>query len=129
MTELSESMKQYFCLTDEIRQKIRSEIGKIRVKDERVRMGQNCFIVKFSELKTWGVLSAEFYDFDSQRQTLSRVLEDKNTLEAQIRKLCEIAETGKLKVSSGGSSYTKLFHPDLCVELKRIVSGLMVEMT
>ncbi len=129
MTTLSDSLRQYFKLSEEIRQILRSEIGKIRVEDDRVRLGQNCFIVKFSELRTWGVLSAEFYDFDAQKQTLCGVLDEKCTLETQIRKLYDIAESGKLKVSSGGSSYTRLFHPDLCAELKHIVSALTVDAT
>ncbi len=125
MAGLSESMKRFFLLRNEIRQNIRLEIGKINVEKERKRYGEQCFIVKFSELQNWNVMSPEFYDYSKQKEVLCSIVSDKGDLEIQIKRLCDVAETGKVTISTGcGSRYTMLLHPDVCVELKRIVSEL-----
>lgn len=65
--ELHELLMQYTRITSHIRQHIKDEIDKIPENEQVHRLGNNCFLVKFSEMARWNVLSAEFYDLLCRR--------------------------------------------------------------
>ena len=61
MTDLKKLLKQYACIAKSIRQKLQKEIDAIEENEHIQRIGGNCFVVQFSELQKWNVMSAEFY--------------------------------------------------------------------
>lgn len=127
MTDLKKLLKQYACIAKSIRQKLQKEIDAIEENEHIQRIGGNCFVVQFSELQKWNVMSAEFYDFSIQKERLKHVLDSADTLENQLRRLDDVAKTGKMRIyGSYGSSYMMPFHPEVCQSLKRILSGISV---
>lgn len=125
MSTLSELLEQYAQIAEMIRLHICREIDKITENEKIQRIGECTFTVKFSELQHWNVMSAEFYNFSCQKSRLKAVFATKGTLESQIKKLADAAETRKLKISNGyNSSYTMPLHPEVCDALKKILDGL-----
>lgn len=128
MSTLSELLEQYAKIAENIRRYLCCEIDKIKENDRIHRISECVFTVKFSELQTWKVMDAEFYDFSCQKRRLKAVLSTKGTLESQIKKLSDVAETRKMKVNNGcGFTYTMSLHPEVCDALKKILDGLNVE--
>ena len=72
--ELHELLMQYTRIASHIRQHIKDEIDKIPENEQVHRLGSNCFLVRFSEMARWNVLSAEFYDFAVQKRRLKEIL-------------------------------------------------------
>ena len=128
--ELHELLMQYTRIASHIRQHIKDEIDKIPENEQVHRLGSNCFLVRFSEMARWNVLSAEFYDFAVQKRRLKEILGTAVSLERQVERLADVAETGKLKIAGkAGSGYTMVFHPKICQALKQILSDCSLEPT
>ena len=128
--ELHELLMQYTRIASHIRQHIKDEIDKIPENEQVHRLGSNCFLVRFSEMARWNVLIAEFYDFAVQKRRLKEILGTAVSLERQVERLADVAETGKLKIAGkAGSGYTMVFHPKVCQALKQILSDCSLEPT
>ena len=127
MADLKELMEQYAVAAQSIRLQLKKEIEGIEENEHIQRIGGGCFVVQFSELRNWNVMSAEFYDFSLQKERLKQVLASADTLENQLRRLADVSQKGKMRISGGyGSSYTMLFHPEVCQSLKQILDGISV---
>ena len=128
--ELHELLTQYTVIANCIRQNIENEIDKIPENEQIHRLGSNCFLVKFSEMSRWNVLSAEFYDFSVQKRRLKEILGTAVSLERQVERLADVAETGKLKIAGkAGTGHTMVFHPKVCQALKQILSDCSLAST
>ena len=128
--ELHELLMQYTRIASHIRQHIKDEIDKIPENEQVHRLGSNCFLVRFSGMARWNVLSAEFYDVAVQKRRLKEILGTAVSLERQVERLADVAETGKLKIAGkAGSGYTMVFHPKVCQALKQILSDCSLEPT
>lgn len=128
--ELHKLLVQYIGIANRIRKHIGDAIDKIPENEQIHRLGSNCFLVKFSEMSRWNVLSAEFYDFAVQKRRLKEILGTAVSLERQVERLADVAETGKLKIAGkAGNGYTMVFHPKVCQALKQILSDCSLEST
>ena len=128
--ELHKLLVQYIGIANRIRKYIGDAIDKIPENEQIHRLGSNCFLVKFSEMAQWNVLSTEFYDFAVQKRRLKEILGTAVSLERQVERLADVAETGKLKIAGkAGNGYTMVFHPKVCQALKQILSDCSLEST
>lgn len=127
MESLTQMMNRYVKVTRSIRCKLIVDIDKIPENPNIRRMVLCCFVVRYSEVMKSRMLCAEYYDFRLQKQLLKGVLRTKENLESQIKRLTEIADTGKTVIRSYGQSYTFVFHPDVVNALKKILDGFQLE--
>lgn len=127
METLSQMMNRYVKVTRSIRCKLIVDIDKIPENPNIRWMDLCCFVVRYSEVMKSRMLCAEYYDFRQQKQLLKGVLRTKENLESQIKRLTEIADTGKTVIRSYGQSYTFVFHPDVVNALKKILDGFQLE--
>ena len=86
-----------------------------------------CFTVRYTEVLKSRMLCAEYYDFAQQKRILKGILQTKETLESQLKRLMDIADTGKTVIRSYGQSYTFVFHPDVVKVLKEKLDGFELE--
>ncbi len=128
MSTLSEFLEQYTRSAENIRRYLCCEIDKIEENERIHRISECVFTVRFSELQNWKVMDAEFYNFSCQKKRLKAILFTKGSLESQIKRLTDAADTKKLKVNNGcGFSYMMSLHPEVCDALKKILAGLNTE--
>ena len=62
-----------------------------------------------------------------QKLILKGILQTKETLGSQLKRLLDIADTGKTVICSYGRSYTFIFHPDVIKVLKEKLDGFELE--
>lgn len=127
METLSQMMNRYVKVTRSIRCKLIADIDGIPENPNIRRMDLCCFVVKYSEVQKSRMLCAEYYDFRQQKQLLKGILQTKENLESQIKRLTEVSGTGKTVIRSYGQSYTFVFHPDVVNALKKILDGFQLE--
>lgn len=127
METLTQMMNRYVKVTRSIRFKLIADIDGIPENPNIRRMDLCCFVVRYSEVQKSRMLCAEYYDFRQQKQLLKGILRTKENLESQIKRLTEIADTGKTVIRSYGQSYTFVFHPDVVNALKKILDGFQLE--
>ena len=127
METLSQMMNRYVKVTRSIRCKLIADIDGIPENPNIRRMDLCCFVVKYSEVQKSRMLCAEYYDFRQQKQLLKGILQTKENLESQIKRLTEVSGTGKTVIRSYGQSYTFVFHTDVVNALKKILDGFQLE--
>ena len=127
METLYQMMNRYVKVTRSIRCKLIADIDGIPENPNIRRMDLCCFVVKYSEVQKSRMLCAEYYDFRQQKQLLKGILQTKENLESQIKRLTEVSGTGKTVIRSYGQSYTFVFHPDVVNALKKILDGFQLE--
>lgn len=127
MESLTQMMNRYVKVTGSIRCKLIADIDGIPENPYIRRMDLCCFVVRYSEVQKSRMLCAEYYDFREQKQLLKSILRTKENLESQIKRLTEIADTGKTVIRSYGQSYTFVFHPDVVNALKKILDEFQFE--
>lgn len=127
METLTQMMNRYVKVTRSIRFKLIADIDGIPENPNIRRMDLCCFVVRYSEVQKSRMLCAEYYDFRQQKQLLKGILRTKENQESQIKRLTEIADTGKTVIRSYGQSYTFVFHPDVVNALKKILDGFQLE--
>ena len=120
-------MVKYTSVAKAIRAKLMKDIDAIPENPNIKRLDICCFTVRYTEVMRSRMLCAEYYDFVQQKRLLQGILQTKETLESQLKRLMDIAETGKTVIRSCGQSYTFAFHPDVTTVLKEKLNGFRLE--
>jgi len=127
METLMQMMDRYTSVAKAIRSKLMLDIDAIPDNPNIKRLDICCFTVRYSEVMQSRMLCAEYYDFRQQKSILKGILQTKETLESQLKRLMDIADTGKTVIRSYGQSYTFVFHPDVVKALKTNLNGFTLE--
>ena len=127
METLTQMMSRYTSVARSIRNKLMTDIDAIPENPNIKRLDICCFTVCYIEVLKSRMLCAEYYDFVQQKRILKGILQTKETLESQLKRLMDIADTGKTVIRSYGQSYTFVFHPDVIKVLKEKLDGFELE--
>lgn len=127
METLTQMMYRYTSVAKSIRTKLMLDIDAIPENPNIKRLDICCFTVRYTEVLKSRMLCAEYYDFAQQKRILKGILQTKETLESQLKRLMDIADTGKTVIRSYGQSYTFVFHPDVVKVLKEKLDGFELE--
>ena len=127
METLTQMMVRYTSVAKSIRAKLMKDIDAIPENPNIKRLDICCFTVRYTEVLKSKMLCAEYYDFRQQKQILKGILQTKETLESQIKRIKDIVDTGKTVIRSYGQSYTFVFHPDVVNALKDKLEGFELD--
>lgn len=125
--DLTQLFSQYTSITNSIRTQLMLDIDAIPDNPNIKRLSNCCFTISSTEIVKSGIFCVEYYDFAHQKKILKSVLQTKETLESQLKRLIDIANTGKTVIRSCGQSYTFHFHPDVIKALKEKLAGIEFE--
>ena len=121
---LTQLFSQYTSITNSIRTQLMSDIDAILENPNIKRLNNCCFTISSTEIVKSGIFCVGYYDFAQQKKILKSVLQTKETLESQLKRLMNIANTGKMVIRSYGQSHTFHFHPDVIKALKEKLAGI-----
>lgn len=122
--DLTQLLSQYTSITNSIRTQLMSDIDAIPENPNIKRLNNCCFTISSTEIVKSGIFCVEYYDFAQQKKILKSVLQTKETLESQLKRLMDIANTGKTVIHSCGQRCTFHFHPDVIKALKEKLAGI-----
>lgn len=113
---LLDAITEYIKYGEYASSEIVKAIEEIKQNEKITPLGGKCFTVKLSDIDRT-ILSAEYYDFETQKTTLLEIVNNRSDIIGKIKVLSDIAQTGKYRKGEN----TILFHPKVCEAVKKIV--------